>query len=89
MIRGYRDKKLVFEDRLDTHDKVENLSSIATAHAKRLMGFRHTIEIEDLDQPDPNKRFLRVGTDPTMMVEPKYVHSGGFLDLSKHPFFRK
>ena len=32
-----------------------------------------TVELEDLDEPDIQKRFLRVGSNPRMMTKPMAV----------------
>lgn len=46
------------------------LPEIAERHAEELAAHPHMIEIEFLDEPNPNARFFRFGTDPGGMVAP-------------------
>ena len=72
-IRGYVGRTRLFEDRVDGSpadlDKI--IPSLAEKHAAALASHElHMIEIEFLDEPDPNERFFRFGTDPSGMVAP-------------------
>lgn len=49
----------------------ESYEAMAERHATRLMDAPHLIEIEFMDEPDREKRFMRLGTDPTGMVDPQ------------------
>jgi hypothetical protein len=72
-IRGFAAGKMLFEDRIDLDEAgLENLlPALATKHATAMVAHRlHVIEIEFLDEPDPNQRFFRFGTDPGGMVLP-------------------
>lgn len=72
-IRGYAGRKLAFEDRVDLPEiELDNLlPELAKKHGEALAEFRlHMIEIEFLDEPNPNERFFRMGTDPRGMVMP-------------------
>jgi hypothetical protein len=73
VIRGYAAGKVQFEDRVliaDT-DLEKLLPDVAERHAKAMAEHRlHYIEFEFLDEPDPNQRFFRFGTDPSGMVMP-------------------
>ena len=72
IVRGYGDGKLVLEERLET--TFEKLKPIAERQVEQLMPYElHMIEIELLDEPDPLQRFLRFGTDPRRMVEPREI----------------
>jgi hypothetical protein len=46
------------------------LPELAERHAAMIGDRNHMIEIEFLDEPDPNERFFRFGTDPTGMAIP-------------------
>lgn len=72
-IRGYVGRTRVFEDRVDVSpadlDKI--IPKLAEKHAAALASHElHMIEIEFLDEPDPNERFFRFGADPSGMVAP-------------------
>jgi hypothetical protein len=72
-IRGFVGGEKQFEDR--TEVTAENLHALlpalAAKHATALAEHRiHVIEIEFLDEPNPQERFFRFGTDPNGMVMP-------------------
>lgn len=72
-IRGFAGGKLQFEDRVDVdHEYIDNmLPDLARKHARALASKRlHHIEIEFLDELNPNERFYRFGTDPRGMLRP-------------------
>jgi hypothetical protein len=72
-IRGYAAGKIQFEDRVDLNSaEIEQLvPGLAEKHATAMAEHRlHMIEIEFLDEPNPNERFFRMGTDPSRMVLP-------------------
>jgi hypothetical protein len=71
-VRGFVAGKLEFEEFMDA-DAVD-LAEVAESHALRLIRFpAHMIEIEFLDDPNPEERFFRFGTEPTGMVRPLRV----------------
>jgi hypothetical protein len=72
-IRGFASGARVFEDRVDaTEDQIEKLlPDLAAKHAAAMAAHElHVIEIEFLDEPNPNERFFRFGTEPAGMVAP-------------------
>lgn len=72
-IRGFAEGRIKFEDAIDLPEaQIENLlPDLAQKHAAALAAHElHMIEIEFLDDPDPNARFFRFGTDPEGMVAP-------------------
>lgn len=76
-IRGFTQGELQFEDVVELPDEaaIEHLlPGLAEKHAAALADHRlHMIEIEFLDEPDPQERFFRFGTDPSGMVIPMRV----------------
>jgi hypothetical protein len=72
MFRGFQDGRQMFEEEVDLLDR--NLSwyvRLAEGHTKHLdMDRPHMIEIEFLDEPDPQQRFFRFGSDRSRMVAP-------------------
>lgn len=71
--RGFAGGKVQFEDRVDVDlARVEDvLFELAEKHAAAMTSHKlHMIEVEFLDEPDPNERFFRFGTDPSHMVSP-------------------
>jgi hypothetical protein len=73
-IRGYGDGQLLFDDSVELVD-LDDLEALAVQHTVILSRHEsHMIEIEFLDEPDPLKRFLRLGTDPSRMVMPLRVN---------------
>ncbi len=76
VIRGFVGKKILFEDHLEVEEATleEILPRLAKKHGKAMAQHRlHMIEIEFLDEPDPEQRFFRFGTDPRAMVKPLRV----------------
>lgn len=72
-IRGFADKNVVFDVRITVDpanlDKI--IPKLAKEHAAKLASYElHLVELEFLDEPDPNERFFRFGTDPSGMVMP-------------------
>lgn len=76
-IRGFAQGELQFEDVVELPDEAaikHLLPGLAEKHAAALADHRlHMIEIEFLDEPDPQERFFRFGTDPSGMVIPMRV----------------
>jgi len=73
MIRGFAGRQLIFEEPAEvTPAELATLvSTLAVKHAAGMKALpRNMIEIEFLDEPDPNQRFWRFGTDPAGMVAP-------------------
>lgn len=72
-IRGYAGGKLEFEDTVTVpvSGLEDVIAPLAEKHAQALASQeKMMIEIEFLDEPDPNERFFRFGTDPSRMVQP-------------------
>ena len=70
-VRGYCGGVRVFEEIVDA-DLDDR--AMAQRHIDRVVHHpRHMIEIEFLDEPDPMQRFLRFGSDTSMMVAPQKV----------------
>jgi hypothetical protein len=75
-IRGYVGRRILFEDRVeaDEPDLEKLLPSLAEKHGEAMAKHElHMIEIEFLDEPDPDQRFYRFGTDPSGMVKPMRI----------------
>ena len=72
VIRGWLNGEKKFEEHLDIEeDQIEGIIGAAAAdHAELLKSGPHMVEFEFLDEPDPNQRFVRIGTDPRRMVLP-------------------
>jgi hypothetical protein len=76
-VRGWKNGEQIFEDlySMSWEEDVEGLlERAAENHAERLGDGLHMIEIEFLDEPDPDQRFFRIGTDPRRMVLPMRVN---------------
>ena len=71
-VRGYLNGEHVFTDFQEIGpEDGELVERIAAQHAYlTLQGEIDMIEIEWLDEPDPNQRFFRIGTNPAGMVAP-------------------
>jgi hypothetical protein len=54
------------------------LPEIARQHAKLVGDRPFMVEIEFLDEHDPQQRYFRFGSDPAGMVTPIAVSLGGF-----------
>ena len=68
VIRGYGDGHLIFKERVESE---EDPVSMAQQHCELLARFeRSMIEIEFLNELDPQQRYLRFGTDSRGMVMP-------------------
>jgi hypothetical protein len=74
-IRVYVGKEVRFDEQItapaDEMDRI--LPQLAEKHATALADTPHMVEIEFLDEPDPNQRFARFGTDSTLMLKPTAV----------------
>lgn len=68
-IRAFSGKTKLFDERIECEE--HELDAIAERQIKRLVDYpKHMIEVEFLDEPNVNQRFLRFGSDPTGMVQP-------------------
>lgn len=77
-ISGYLGKVLQFREFLESGDAGRTLEQLGETHAQMMEeGLIDMVEIEFLDEPNINQRFLRFGVNPEGMVEPIAV------DLSK------
>lgn len=78
-IRGFVGRTRMFEDVVEIPDDSFDalIPQLAEKHATALASHElHMIEIEFLDEPDPEQRFFRFGTDPSGMVAPIEVPLG-------------
>lgn len=76
VIRGFADGEVRFEESVDAPlDELDSiLAELAKKHADAMVDYdRHVIEFEFLDEPDPLQRFLRFGTDISMMKIPMRI----------------
>ena len=76
-MRGWKDGKLVYEEiysfPVNDESNSDALGRLAEQHALKLEAdkdSRHMMEIEFLDEPNPEERYYRWGTDPGGMVRP-------------------
>ncbi len=71
MIRGFAGTTVIFQEELDLPEDGDVGMALAERHVALMVGHpQHMIEIEFLDLPDQEERFLRFGTDPTGMILP-------------------
>lgn len=71
-IRVYGDGHLLSKEWVEAGE--DEMRRIGEEHTKLLGRFeRGMVEIEFLDEPDPEQRFFRVGNDPSMMVNPTRI----------------
>jgi hypothetical protein len=68
-VRGYGGGRLIFDEKIDVEER--DLERIAEQQVNRLLPYRkNMVEIEFLDEPDLQERFLRFGSDKSRMVQP-------------------
>jgi hypothetical protein len=80
MVRGYLKGAQVFARpvTVDEANLERVLPDLAREHAEAMVaGTLGMIEIEFLDEPDPEQRYFRLGTDPQGMVQPRAINLGG------------
>jgi hypothetical protein len=82
-IRGFKNGKLVFEQRLDMTDQTD-IDALARSHVERLDAVPgpHMIEFEFLDEANTEQRFMRIGTDPTLMKKPLSIKTAGGVEAA-------
>lgn len=62
---------LASEERVDVLDNaLDKIVELAGKHGEIMAGRPGMVEIEFLDEPDVNRRFWRIGTDPAGMRDP-------------------
>jgi hypothetical protein len=69
-IRIWIEDKLEVDETRAVEHGTGSLDRLANEHLELIGGRRHMIEIEFLDEPDLQKRFFQMGTDPDRMVQP-------------------
>jgi hypothetical protein len=70
-IRAWSEGKLVVDEKVGVPER--ELDLVLPRLMERLAAIlarRHMIEVEFLDEADPNQRYFRFGTDPGGMVAP-------------------
>ena len=75
-IRGFADGELKFEDRIDLPRRLSKRSFPAWPRSTRPGAGAYNlsmIEVQFLDEPDPEQAFFRFGNDPRGMVRPVAV----------------
>ena len=72
IVRGFLKGDHVFSDHQEIDPEDDGLiRRVADQHIRMTAaGEVDMIEIEFLDEPDPNQRFFRIGTNPARMVAP-------------------
>ena len=73
IVRGWGDGALIFKDSLELDNDEDEMDAMEKAreHVDLVTKYeRHMLEIEFLDEPDPEQRFFRWGTDASGMVLP-------------------
>src|SRR4029453_3418536 len=71
IIRGYVDGKCEFEHRLCFEGGERELARLSSKYIGWMADHeQHMFEIEFLDEPDPGRRYLRLGADPARMIQP-------------------
>lgn len=76
VVRGFVGSEMKFKDELELEERdLETLvPELAEKHAEAMgAGILTMIEIEFLDEPDPQQRFFRIGTDASGMVMPMRI----------------
>ncbi len=61
ILRGYIEGKLVFQEHMDA----QALEAAIQSNIAMLADKPNLVEMEFLDEPDPEKRFFRIGTNPS------------------------
>lgn len=89
MVRIWIEGELLVKERLTPR----NLSTFGPQHvelveAAEALGKPWMLEFEDPDLPE-DERYLRWGTDPNGMVEPKYFPPGGIGEAIVNEFARR
>lgn len=70
-LRVFINGALHSEQRVDVDaSRPQALEALAEEHARLAGAGPVMVEIEFLDEPDVNQRFVRIGTDPRGMVQP-------------------
>lgn len=81
VIRGFVGRQVIFKDHVemaDDDDMDVRLPGLVEKHTEYMKDYpKFMIEVEFLEEPDPEQRFLRFGTDPTIMVDPIEVGIDG------------
>jgi len=85
VVRGFANGVRMFEEKIDVADEDidELIPRLAEKHAERMAPHkRHMIEIEFPDDPNPEERFFRFGTDPSGMRRPigLWIQDRGFAE---------
>ena len=73
IVRGWGDGALIFQEAIE-FDEPDDAMPKAMEHVALMTGFEKClIEIQFLDEPDPEQAFFRFGNDPRGMVRPVAV----------------
>jgi hypothetical protein len=70
-LRAWSEDKLVFEEKVGVPEaELDLVMRRQMEHLASILGGQHMIEVEFLDEPNPNRRYFRFGTDPGGMTMP-------------------